>query len=426
MLILIISSIMFSFLAYYIWYRIYPKKINYFRLKPIILFIILIIFVLLNTMYMNQYLKITTTILIFTLISYFLYETRIEDAFILSTVYEIGIVLSEIVFSIIISFFASDFNIEGFVSTFNGSLITNLLIFLIVVFLTEINFYRLIYNLILKLSIKLNKHKIILFFITVLISYNVIYIAVFSQTNLFLLVLINVIILCIYTYIVVCNLKIQNNYLTLSSKYDNTLDNLKEYEKMIDIYRISNHENKNQMLTIRNMIINKDKDVPKYIDKIVDNKLNDDDKLMYETSIIPEGGLRATIYSKLLLMKSKKIKYTLSINREVRNIDLTTLDDETVLNACKIIGVFLDNAIEENGDISIKLYVDKYLHISISNKFKGIIDIDNMYKEGYTTKENGHGYGLSLVKMILDNTPIFENKKEINDNIFTQILIIKK
>ena len=224
----------------------------------------------------------------------------------------------------------------------------------------------------------------------------------------------------------------KSNYQLISNKYETSINSLKEYETMIDKFRVNNHENKNELLTIRNMIKNKDKKIIEYIDALVDNKIKDNEEIMYKTSKIPEGGLRATIYSKLCVMDKYKIKYKLDISKDVRTVDLINLDDELILNICKILGVFLDNAIEEvkknkKRIINIELYViDKSLYIDITNNYTGIIDIEKIGKEKQTTKGKEHGYGLLLVNQIIsENSKHIENERSINGNYFTQSLIIK-
>ena len=52
--------------------------------------------------------------------------------------------------------------------------------------------------------------------------------------------------------------------------------------------------------------------------------------------------------------KSKKVNYTLNVDREVRNVNLSLLKDRPILNICKILGVFLDNSIEAVKDLKEK------------------------------------------------------------------------
>ena len=161
---------------------------------------------------------------------------------------------------------------------------------------------------------------------------------------------------------------------------------------MIDKYRIYNHENKNELQTLRNLISKKNTKALKYIDSILDNKIKDNEKIMHKTSKIPEGGLRATIYSKLCIMDELGIKYSLDIAKDIRTVDLINMKEDIVLNICKILGVFLDNAIEAVKDlktkhIGIEIYLmDGDLCVDITNNYEGKLDIDKIGSSKYTTK----------------------------------------
>ena len=87
---------------------------------------------------------------------------------------------------------------------------------------------------------------------------------------------------------------------------------------------------------------NKEKNIVEHIDALIDNKIKDNEKIMTKTSKIPEGGLRATIYSKLCVIEKNKIDYNLDIAKDVRTVDLINLDEELILNICKILGVFME------------------------------------------------------------------------------------
>ena len=279
-------------------------------------------------------------------------------------------------------------------------------------------------------SIKLNETLtnsamiIIVIAITLIESY--------MNLPIYIVLLTNTLMGVLFITITIKNSMIKSKYNNINNKYQTSITSLREYETMIDKFRVNTHENKNELMTIRNMIKNNDKKTVEYIDKLVDNKIKDNEKIMYQTSKIPEGGLRATIYSKLCVMDKYKIKYKLDISKDVRTVDLIDLDEELVLNICKILGVFLDNAIDavrkiRKKEVNIELYVvDNSLYIDITNNFNGNIELSKIGHEKNTTKGENHGYGLLLVnRIIAENFKHLENEKSVNGNQFTQSLIIK-
>ena len=174
------------------------------------------------------------------------------------------------------------------------------------------------------------------------------------------------------------------------------------------------------------------KEAVKYIDKIVKNKIKEDEDTLYQVSVIPAGGLRGLIYSKIVYMKENKIDYDLNISKEIRTVDLiNNIDDSDILDICQVIGVYIDNAIEAVLNIKdkymcISIYLEnKNLTFEVSNCYEGKIDIDRIEDKGYTTKSSGHGYGLSLTKEIIDKNKKLKNEKRLSKETFTQILKIK-
>ena len=250
---------------------------------------------------------------------------------------------------------------------------------------------------------------------------------------LFILIFLSLILLLVY--MVHKNIKITNISNETKEKYNSTLKNLVEYEDMIDKYRVSNHENKNQLQMIRTMIHQKDKNVEKYIDNLLDNVYMVNEKLMMDVSMLPSG-IKATIYTKMVMMENKRIKYKLNVDRKIRYVDFFDIDTnvEISLKMCDILSVFLDNAIEEienkkDPEIYIELFYDEKdeeLTFEISNKiYNKEIEVNKLSEKGYTTKSNGHGYGLALVKEIVSANSNLENKTIIKNNIFTQRLTLK-
>ena len=53
------------------------------------------------------------------------------------------------------------------------------------------------------------------------------------------------------------------------------------------------------------------------------------------------------------------------------------------------------------------------------------IELNKLDQKGYTTKGFGHGYGLCLVKKILENNKRLINERKISKELFVQMLKIK-
>ena len=329
------------------------------------------------------------------------------------------------------------FNLKNLENVFSNLIIYLLLIIYMIIFaiiLLKLKIPQKLYNLLINSTNSIKNNETIIYSSIIIIVIIISTAESYMHLSTTAILITNMIMAIVFITIVITSSKIKDNYNKISSKYQTSISSLKEYEVMIDQFRVYTHENRNEFYTIRNMLKNGDKreDVIKYIDTLIDNKIQDNEKIMKKTAKIPSGGLRATIYSKLCLMDKLKIKYKLDISRDVKTTDLIDLDEELVLKICRILGVFLDNAIEavktlKKKEIAIEVYIlDKYLCVDITNNFKGNLELDKISEAKYTTKGNGHGYGLTLVNQILnEEVGILENEKSINRDAFTQTLKIK-
>lgn len=398
--------------------------------SKIIIILLSALSITLTSQFFPNPIKIVIIFLLLIAINYFLINEQLKISIISVTISQLILAFSEFSFVIICSFVFGD--------EIYNLLFEPLPFFLLNIYIIVVSFVisrsKFIYKLFQIFCDNTKTFENIIY--PVIIIFTLVIATVESHMHLPLpLVLItNIIMAIIFISIIITSKKLEIKYNKITSKYETSISSLKEYEVMIDKFRVDTHENKNEFLTIRNMIKdNNDKDtIVKYIDKLVDNKIKDNDKIMKKTAKIPKGGLRATIYSKLCLMDALKIKYNLNISREIRTTDLINLDEDLVLKICKILGVFLDNAIEavkklKKKEISVEIYtIDSNLCVDITNNFKGNLDLNKITKEKYTTKGEGHGYGLTLVNKLLEEEPNkLENEKSINRDTFTQTLKIK-
>ena len=422
----IIGNVIINFFCLYFCYQVLDKKERIISKKSLLLILYLSTMGIIFDLIIPRPIRFVISFIFLIFIGYILADKNLIKGLVLIILMEVTMIVSDALFFISINVIIRTKKYKII------NMISNVFVSLIGLIITKTKIPNKIYNTVIKSARVIRQKEIIIN------SAITVFILIFSTIEsyikipIYIVIVTNTIIALIIVSIIVKFITAKSKYELISDKYQTSITSLKEYETMIDKFRVNTHENKNELLTIRNMVKNNDENVIEYIDALVDNKIKDNEKIMYQTSKIPEGGLRATIYSKLCVMDKYKINYKLDISKDVRTVDLINLDEELILNICKILGVFMDNAIkaiknQRRKEIIIELYViDNELYIDITNNIKGSIDLSKIGHERYTTKGKEHGYGLLLVnKIINENKKYLENENSINSNYFTQTLKIK-
>ena len=422
----LLSNIILNYSCINFCYKLSNDESSSKNKKIWIALILMTLIGILQDMYSPRPIKLIISIVALTTIIHLFIDNNIKKTITILILLELEIMISELIFLGFISIFSIDY--ESKIALYS----CNLFVATMITLISNSRLLYKTYNSIIESIHKIKEKEIFIYSITIV--FILIISTIESYLNLPILVVLITNTIISFSFIIIISkfIMTRNKYNNINNKYQTSINSLKEYETMIDKFRVNTHENKNELMTIRNMVKNKDKNIIEYIDALVDNKIKDNEKIMYQTSKIPEGGLRATIYSKLCVMDKYKIKYKLDIAKNVRTVDLINLDEEIILNICKILGVFMDNAIEEvrnlkKKEIRIELYViENKLYIDITNNFKGNIDINKIGHERNTSKGEEHGYGLLLVnKIVKENSKYLHNEKSINGNYFTQTLKIK-
>ena len=218
----------------------------------------------------------------------------------------------------------------------------------------------------------------------------------------------------------------------LSSEYDQLLDYVKTYEEVIEEKSKNQHEYNNQLILIREMLGNRNKKVREYIDQILSIE-NEQSKSNWLNKIknIPNGVLKGLIHYKIVEMQKKKIKLYIDINENVDNKKINKYLTDNLNDISKIIGVYLDNAREaalksKEKYIIIEAECNKdKLNFSISNTYKGGINLSKIDNAGYSKKGKNRGYGLSLVHDIISKRDDVEQYREFNGIYFVQHICLK-
>ena len=228
--------------------------------------------------------------------------------------------------------------------------------------------------------------------------------------------------LCIALFLI-CKLflqKVQNDYQIKMQqeliKYTTLLE--KNYEKL----RFFKHDYANILLTLEVFIRENDmENLKKYyfsLAKNFNNFTKSIPKQINNLHFIKDKPLKSIIFDKLNNANSKNIVTSLVVKEDIEI-------NSHLLDLCRIVGILLDNAIEaasscvENKFISIDfIKEDESLSISVKNSYKGNLNTNNLYKNGYTTKGKGHGQGLKEVRYIVNQHKnwdfnIYVDKKQV-------------
>lgn len=428
----ILGGIVMAIANIYMWHKLHNQKINFKNYKVYVSIIFISIICIFNYYFVNNYIKILTILVASFIGNCFLFKRKDTSNIFVSIISELIILLSELMISIV-AFTILNLDMNFVSSNYFGSLIINILIGFMSVILVNISFFKKLLNFLQKITSNIPKNIIISIFALLIIICNFLLAISYYKIETKYVLIFDTVMIIIYSFIVFKMLEQKNRYIKISNKYNMTNTTLKELEQNVTRLKITNHENKNQLLTIRNMIKKGEdgKSLIKHIENIVNTKIKDDETLMLQTSIITNSMISSIVYSKMLTMKENDVDAALIISRDIKDLYLSDIPDELAVEVCKIIGVYLDNALEEVSKyeekiINIEFYAEKKtLCIAISNNFEGEIDFEKMDNPGYTTKENGHGYGLSLAREIIESNDRLSSEREIKDNIFKQILKIK-
>ena len=319
---------------------------------------------------------------------------------------------------------------EYYYSDFASSLLGNISVCLCLVIITYVLKKPL--KKLINYNLSTNKKIIVMSSITLVMLaiffYNLIKTFEFNNNIITYLVII-VMLICILLYLF--KQKIENE--KISKKYDELLDVMKSYESDIEEQRTLRHETKNEFATIKCKLQDKEdnKTIIEYIDSVIGEKEKAGSTKYSKFKYLPSNGLKGFFYYKFIEAEKKGINVSINISKQIENSFLKDIETKDFKDLARIIGVYLDNAIEasstsEDKKLGIEMYLIKEkIEIIITNTFNNEINLDKIGKESFSTKGKHRGHGLLLVNKILSENNMFEAKNEIRGNIYIQSLKIK-
>jgi len=424
----IISAMLLGIVLIYGWYKLSNEKINFKNYKLYIVYIIFIITSVINGSMSNIFVKLIILLFIWMLLYYYLFKRTFREGIIVIIETQIIVILLE---ALVLMVLMSVFRIKYEIINTNSflKLAPNFVMFILIYCVFLFKFPVTIKNKILNLIDKLNSKTVVLFLILLMLCINISLAIIYYENTTVLIMFVEFAILAIYTIITILILKEKNQKELYKQENIAQSKVLQDYVGMLDHQKAMNHENKNQLIIINGMAKeNQTEDIIKYTETAIGEKKEDDRGLYKKVKRIPVSSLQGLIYQKWLVMKNEKIEFKLVLPKRMKDIDFTKLDMKTNMDLCKIIGVFIDNAIQEvikleNKHIEFEIYLKgKDMYIMVMNNYGSLVE--DMDTAGKTSKGEGHGYGLSLVKEIIKKNKRLRNERAIMGNQFQQFAIV--
>lgn len=325
------------------------------------------------------------------------------------------------------------FSISTLRDSWYGMLITNVSVAIIILLIMKVKYIsKFMSNFIEKLN-KNNILKPIIFFVlSFIVILNILFNITQNQQNTETYIL-DICIISIFLILVAILILDNDKYNQLLTQYDILLKYSADFEDAIDEIELNNHEYKNQLAILRSHVESNDKkQALKIIKEMSNESLQINSKFLVELKHIPKGGIKGLIYYKVMIAEQKNINISINVSPNSQKL-IRLLNDEEVKVLCKLIGVYLDNAIEaaENTEkklVSIEIYpLNNKLNLVFSNSIEGVkLNLDEINKKGISTKGEGRGKGLYLVNKLISKNNWLICKSKIINNFYVQYIEINK
>ena len=424
----IIISIIASIIQCFSCTIIISKQLNEITKKrKLIFFILLSIYAIIGYLFVPNQLRFILFGTVISLILYFPLKIKSKNVILYAFNTILIFSISENLSSIVLVLFG--LNSNDIVNDFKYNLIANILISLLAILI--INFKITIH--IIKQEFKLlNKNKYLINYLYLVLL--LLYLVTLKNGLEFLLksnYYINTAFIIGVILILMIIMKSESKAEQLKELNKQMLNYVTKYEKIITDQGKANHEFKNQLMVIRGyaQINNRDKLI-EYLDTISEDLSKAHSSyLIRQLNKIPDGGIKGLLYYKLASMEDYNISYQINVENNVKP-KLKNLNTNMYNNITKILGILLDNAIDaskkcKNKEVIIDVVRERAQVIfNISNTYSGKIDISKI-GDGYTTKGKGHGYGLKVIKDIINENEKLNIENSINKNYYVSKLSVK-
>lgn len=416
--------------ALYLGTKILNKNINLKSWRFYFAFMLSFFLIIINYVNSSGFIRFFNSTFIVTIMNFLVFNKKINISFYGSIIQQMILFIAELICALIFLIF----NLNIFTLSVSEGiylLIINTIILIMAIILCNLKPIKYVYNKIMNYLEQMEGLKKYVLALFLILTLNILITLIYFNDNNISMIIINTLFAIVYSGIMYSLISEKSENIKFKIQNQMLLDNLNEYEKMLDYQRVSNHENKNQLLVIKGLISKTNKKAIQYIDEVINDSKEDNETLFSKAKRIPTGGLQGLIYQKMLYMQNNNINVQLDVSKSLKKLDFSNISTKTNYDICRMAGIIIDNAIDEtvkleNKEIAISLYKDDNLFIiEVSNYFKDLPDLTKINNKGYTTKGKNHGYGLSLLKKIEEENKDIINETKITKDIFSQLIKIQ-
>ncbi|WP_041367195.1 sensor histidine kinase [Natranaerobius thermophilus] len=224
----------------------------------------------------------------------------------------------------------------------------------------------------------------------------------------------------IFSFLILWFLRIRGQELRKEVEIENLQNYVEKTKMLIDALNVQAHEHKRNLQTLKAMIALREiEEAEEYLNEITENQKTTDMYLYVE-----DPALNVTLNTQKKLAKNKNINFNFGFKDDISTWNIRSWD----VNA--IVGNLLNNSFEavmnrkktkryvgleflkdEESDSKIIRIINSGPKLSDSQKSK-------IFEQGYSTKGSGRGYGLHIVKEIVDK---YHGEIKITSNEFKTV-----
>lgn len=416
---LFISAFLSLIFSVFIVAKVFDKDIIKNKFKALGILIGFALCVTMINFYDRDKFKIVLTLPFLIASVKYVFDIKFDKALIYSVVSLAYLFIGELLTGILFSILLFDY---GYISSnIFGSVLGSTIVLIFTLPITYIKRIKAFVN---KLATKYENLSILFFLVIGVGSFW--YVNSQSITNP-IEFLINLFILILFFIMVILYFKENMKSKEMSDKYNDLLSTIDAFEKELITKRKIIHDFKNQLIVINGYADNPEK-LKAYLSEIIKDQRNiPNSKLLLNVEKLPSG-LKGLIYYKFSSIDSN-INVSIDIKNSLKKYE--TISPKLNKDCLKILGVFIDNAIE-----AVKNEKEKYINlefikhkeeiiINVTNTCTSRVNIKDLTKNGFTTKGKNHGYGLALVSDIVKKEEALDVKFVCDDDKFVATLIIK-